>query len=66
MGARDAQAPQTYCSHLTGKFCSPRNAQPPIRTGSRSSVSKVTSRIDHGFAMRRGDMPIGEIQRAYS
>jgi hypothetical protein len=31
----------------------------------RSSISKATSRMIQGLAMRRGDMLIGEIQRAY-
>ena len=29
-------------------------------------LSSQADTIDHGFAMRRGDMPLGEIQRAYS
>src|SRR6185369_16185584 len=28
------------CTHLTGRFCRPRNAQPPIRTGSSSASSR--------------------------
>ena len=32
----------------------------------RSSGSKSTPPYDHGFATRRGDIPIGAIQRAYS
>ncbi len=47
------------------KCFSSRLAEPNIRN-TRSLVSNVTSRIVQGFAIRRGDMPIGEIQRAYS
>ena len=34
-----------YCAfHVTGRFNNPRNAQPPIRTGSESSSRKPSSR----------------------
>ena len=31
-----------YQSHVTGKFSSPRNAHPPIRAGSVSTIPKMT------------------------
>ena len=35
-----------YASHLAGRFNNPRNAQPPMRTGSLSSSRKPRSRAN--------------------
>src|SRR5260370_36933791 len=47
------------------KQASSRLAEPNMKN-TRSSGSKSTPPYDHGFATRRGDIPIGAIQRAYS
>src|SRR3979411_2702779 len=54
-------------SKLSGlaKQASSRLAEPNMKN-TRSSGSKSTPPNAHGFATRRGDIPIGAIQRAYS
>ena len=49
----------------SAKWVSSRFADPNMRN-TRSSTSRSTPSTVHGFATRRGDMPIGEIHRVSS